>query len=78
MAMRSIGYIYGVCNLFADVDECVEQSPCDLNATCTNTPGSYSCSCNEGYSGDGRMCTGKLLMTMIIAYFLFVLFKVRR
>eukprot|EP00966_Prymnesium_polylepis_P200919 4655915-Prymnesium_polylepis.1 len=22
-------------------------------ATCTNTPGGYSCNCNEGYGGDG-------------------------
>ena len=42
-----------------DIDECVEQSPCDSNAQCTNTLGSFTCACNEGYSGDGRTCTGQ-------------------
>ena len=45
----------------ADVDECTEQSPCDTNAMCTNTPGSYTCACNAGYTGDGVTCTGKYL-----------------
>ena len=42
-----------------DIDECVEQSPCDSNAECTNTPGSFTCACNEGYSGDGMTCAGE-------------------
>ena len=42
-----------------DIDECAEQSPCDPSATCTNTPGSYSCSCDEGYTGNGTTCSGK-------------------
>ncbi len=32
---------------------------CDAMATCMNTMGSYECTCNEGYEGDGLMCTGK-------------------
>ena len=32
---------------------------CDVNAACTNTPGSFTCACNIGYTGDGTSCTGK-------------------
>ena len=31
---------------------------CDSNAVCSNTEGSYVCSCVEGYTGDGKTCTG--------------------
>ncbi|XP_063305290.1 adhesion G protein-coupled receptor E1-like [Pelobates fuscus] len=31
-----------------DIDEC-ENSPCGNNTVCTNTLGTYSCSCEEGY-----------------------------
>ena len=30
-----------------------------MNAECTNTDGSYTCSCLAGYSGDGMTCSGK-------------------
>ena len=43
-----------------DIDECTnETDSCDDNAMCTNTMGSYSCSCLFGYSGDGEMCIGR-------------------
>ena len=42
-----------------DINECVEQSPCDDNAACTNTPGSFTCVCNGGFSGNGITCTGQ-------------------
>ena len=44
-----------------DIDECTtsEDGPCDKNATCTNAPESFICSCNEGYTGDGFKCAGK-------------------
>ena len=42
------------------IDECANASTnnCDSNATCTNTPGSFTCTCNQGYSGDGTTCDG--------------------
>ena len=44
-----------------DDDECLLGTHnCDSNATCTNTNGSFSCSCNSGYSGNGFACNGKL------------------
>ena len=65
----SIGYqIFHIsinpCFIFclSDINECLIGtdnclSPTD-NAVCTNTPGSFECSCLEGYEGDGIIsCT---------------------
>ena len=42
-----------------DINECLELSyPCASGASCTNTYGSYTCTCNSGYSGDGSTCEG--------------------
>lgn len=43
--------------LYSDIDECLA-SPCDDNAACLNTDGSYECSCAPGFEGDGQTCTG--------------------
>ena len=43
--------------LFADIDECrTGTSNCNTNAICTNNPGSFTCVCRPGYTGDGRTC----------------------
>lgn len=51
-----------ICLLFSvhvDVNECSQgTSNCSKYATCTNTFGSYKCSCNNGYHGDGFTCDG--------------------
>ena len=41
---------------FLDVDECVQGShDCFQSlASCSNTDGSFKCSCNDGYTGDGK------------------------
>lgn len=40
-----------------DIDECdLETDNCDINATCANDVGSFSCTCNGGYDGDGVTC----------------------
>ena len=45
---------------FSDVDECfVESHGCHGNASCANTEGSYTCTCNRTFTGDGENCTSK-------------------
>ena len=47
---------------YLDINECLPDSPCHENATCNNTEGSYMCTCDSGYSGDGFTCNGRTLM----------------
>ena len=50
-------------SLYVDINECGSNdlNNCHENAQCTNTEGSFTCSCNPGYSGDGVNCTSKIL-----------------
>ena len=69
----SFHYLYALCFLltcmlvplvhlfiqFIDVNECeLETYPCSPNANCTDTDGSFNCTCTEGFEGDGFNCTG--------------------
>ena len=51
-------YTYLYCSLFVDTDECTSGTHnCHSSlASCTNTAGSFSCTCNSPYVGDGRSC----------------------
>ena len=42
----------------ADINECLTEMPCDGNATCADLLGSFSCTCNAGFTGDGVTCQG--------------------
>ncbi|KAL5010998.1 hypothetical protein ScPMuIL_013303 [Solemya velum] len=43
---------------YEDIDECSKDiHHCDTNAVCLNTPGSYTCTCKTGYTGNGNTCT---------------------
>lgn len=50
---------------------------CDANASCHNNDGTYSCSCNNGFTGDGFNCTGILFfitksLFLLLSLLLFV------
>jgi len=46
---------------YVDIDECaINTAGCNPKATCTNTIGSFTCTCLPGYGGDGFTCEGKL------------------
>ena len=56
--------------MLADINECVlETHNCDVNAECRNTIGSFNCSCNTGYSGDGVNCS-KFITVVCTVHFL--------
>jgi hypothetical protein len=43
-----------------DIGECVSGSNnCHDYANCTNTVGSYTCECKEGFTGNGVDCEGR-------------------
>ena len=40
-----------------DIDECeLNMDNCDSNADCTDTIGSFNCTCVFGYTGTGQQC----------------------
>ena len=46
-----------------DINECeLEIHTCSPNANCTDTDGSFNCTCREGFEGNGFICTGIQLL----------------
>ncbi|CAH3197854.1 unnamed protein product, partial [Porites evermanni] len=39
-----------------NVNECLGDNDCHTFADCTNTNGSYTCKCKQGYQGNGKEC----------------------
>ena len=39
------------------MEEVKKRERCDENSVCTNTAGSFTCLCNEGFYGTGTFCT---------------------
>ena len=57
--MYEVGGLYCFLFLLLDLDECKDKThQCDVNANCTNIPGSYNCTCRPGYQGNGSICNG--------------------
>ncbi|XP_066022667.1 ALK tyrosine kinase receptor-like [Pocillopora verrucosa] len=45
-------------NCEKDKNECIDNThDCHAKAVCSNTEGSFTCNCIEGYQGNGRNCT---------------------
>ena len=42
---------------YLDFNECLDL-PCHIKGVCTNTVGSYQCTCRVGYNGNGIICEG--------------------
>ena len=48
------------CIIAIDINECATDTDnCDINADCTNTEGSFTCTCHSLYYGDGYSCSRK-------------------
>ena len=53
-------------NYFSDINKCaIDADICDTDAACTNTPGGFTCTCNQGYTGDGVTCMGKCSLQVL-------------
>ena len=64
-------YFHIIFYVGSDINECsTKNGSCSSNATCVNTPGSYLCSCNVGFTGNGFICTGDSYPTSVRPYFL--------
>ena len=51
--------------ILGDINECENgQHDCDAHATCSNTIGSYSCTCDFGYASDGIQCSAPAVLVL--------------
>ena len=52
---------------FAVMNECnLGMYNCHADATCQDMTIGYDCVCNEGFSGDGQLCTGNKMLCMAL------------
>ena len=68
-------FLFSICFIFffSDFDECANNTDnCDVNAYCNNTVGSFNCTCNSGYTGNGTTCAGKYDYLFSIEVLLFI------
>ena len=57
-----------------DVDECkIDLAQCGGNAYCTNTIGSFLCTCKPGFAGSDNECIGEYIKSFVY----FIVFAVK-
>ena len=62
--------------LNTDIDECSEGiDDCDINSDCADTDGSFTCTCREGYLGNGTFCSSKILFIQCHTWYSVVMEK---
>jgi hypothetical protein len=67
---KNLGFIQVSFLLFLDIDECaLGIDSCSDDGICDNNIGSYTCRCKAGFSGDGRTCTGIVLISLHLMFF---------
>ena len=65
--------------LLIDIDECtMGRHDCHGKASCTNIHGAFYCTCNRGYTGNGKSCSGKYgnsfhIFPLLLILFLFLI-----
>jgi hypothetical protein len=56
-----------------DIDECADgRHNCSINGVCDNTTGSFTCTCDWGFIGDGYSCK-RMYITYILDYYKIIL-----
>lgn len=79
MDTKEMGLLAEVCNIkhvkissdnTVDINECETDShDCDAYATCTNLIGSFNCTCEDGFSGDGMICANDTLAVQLRGFY---------
>ncbi len=61
--------------LYLDINEC-EDSPCSSDGLCSDTNGSFICSCQSGFSGNGFSCQSTLTSHPLSYDYLWFFFQI--
>lgn len=57
VCLGACNQVFGIPDVSQSNDSCAQRlTPCAPEATCSDTPGGSTCSCNSGYTGDGLTC----------------------